>query len=98
MTPLLSYQALPNVGKIAKAIQDAYNNSKKVKQLGKASREFALQYDYDKYISVEWDNILQGIIDNADSTSMMKPNVSLGKKKSLEGGENKKSLYEIKKG
>jgi len=49
-TGVNSCWALPNEFKIAEAIEDAYNNPKKVRRLGRKARKFCLDYDVKKVV------------------------------------------------
>ena len=46
-----------DVGGLKQAMLDAYNNSNKLKDFGKKSREFALGYDWDKVLPA-WDKVI----------------------------------------
>jgi glycosyltransferase involved in cell wall biosynthesis len=80
LTPLLSYQALAHTGKAVDALCDAYNHPDKVATLGRASREFALGYDYDMKILPMWEKLLADASEQIHDESCDKPNVALGRK------------------
>jgi glycosyltransferase involved in cell wall biosynthesis len=61
LTMLLSYMATPNEFQIADAIADAYNNPDKVKSFGAASREFSLNYDWEKVVVPLWAQLFEEI-------------------------------------
>ncbi len=60
-TPINGETATPNVYDIAKCIEDAYFHPEKVEKYGKASRQFALQFDWDKIVKDHWVPILDNI-------------------------------------
>lgn len=80
MTPLLSYQALAHTGEAIEALTDAYKNPEKVAKYGKASREFALGYDYDTKILPMWEKLLTDASEQIHDEACDRPNVALGRK------------------
>lgn len=53
-TPINAETAAPDVYDIAKCIEDAYFHPDKVKKYGEASREFALQFDWETIVKDRW--------------------------------------------
>ncbi|MEM2129906.1 MAG: glycosyltransferase family 4 protein [Candidatus Bathyarchaeia archaeon] len=53
-TPINAETATPDVYDIAKCIEDAYFHPDKVKKYGEASREFALQFDWETIVKDRW--------------------------------------------
>jgi len=60
LTPLQSYGAKPDLYKAADALEDAYNNPEKLESLGKKSRAFSLDYDWD-IVGKMWIDFLDGV-------------------------------------
>ena len=63
-TPVNAETAAPDVYDLAEKIKDAYFNEDLRKKYGKASREFALKFNYDDLIVNQWIPFLDSLSDN----------------------------------
>jgi len=61
LTALSSLWAIPNEYKIAEAYEDAYNNPKKVRKLGKKARKFSLGYNWDTQVIPKWIRLFEDV-------------------------------------
>jgi len=60
-TPINGETAAPDVYDIAKCIEDAYFHPDKVEKYGEASREFALNFDWDNIVETYWVPLLENL-------------------------------------
>ncbi len=59
-TPLDALQGIADEYKAAEALEDAYNHPEKREAYGKAAREFALRFDWEK-VNAEWIRLFENI-------------------------------------
>jgi len=59
LTPLMAFQAIASAEKAAEALGEAYSKTSLLEKYSKASREFALGYDWDEAILPLWDALLK---------------------------------------
>lgn len=60
--PLLARYPVPNLNSLLQCMTDAYENPEKRKAYGKASREFALNYDWGKLIPL-WNKLIKEMVE-----------------------------------
>ena len=60
--PLLAAYPVPNLRSLLQCMDEAYENPEKRKAYGKASREFALNYDWSKLMP-QWDNLVKEMVE-----------------------------------
>ncbi len=63
--PLLAQYKVPDLRSLLQCMEDAYENPEKRKAYGKASREFALNYDWSKLMPL-WDDLIKEMVESSD--------------------------------